>query len=161
MGLDMYLNKNTYVGAMFPEFSDVKGTVKISRRGVELPIKFERISHISEEVMYWRKANAIHQWFVDNVQDGIDNCQVSYVPFKKLEELLEIVTNLLVSKSPELAEKLLPPQAGFFFGGTEIDNWYWEDLQLTREGLTKIIEEEKTNQEKYKVYGDYYYHSSW
>lgn len=30
---------------------------------------------IAEDVGYWRKANAIHAWFVKNVQGGVDNCQ--------------------------------------------------------------------------------------
>ena len=30
--------------------------------------------YIAEQIGYWRKANAIHQWFVDNVQDGEDDC---------------------------------------------------------------------------------------
>ena len=28
-------------------------------------------------VAYWRKANAIHSWFVENCQDGVDECQYS------------------------------------------------------------------------------------
>lgn len=27
-----------------------------------------------DEVGYWRKANQIHNWFVENVQDGVDDC---------------------------------------------------------------------------------------
>ena len=26
------------------------------------------------EVGYWRKANQIHNWFVENIQNGIDDC---------------------------------------------------------------------------------------
>ena len=26
------------------------------------------------QIASWRKANAIHKWFVDNVQDGVDDC---------------------------------------------------------------------------------------
>ena len=25
-----------------------------------------------DQIASWRKANAIHKWFVDNVQDGVD-----------------------------------------------------------------------------------------
>lgn len=42
------------------------------------------------EVAYWRKANAIHAWFVDNVQDGIDECEESPVSREKLNELLSL-----------------------------------------------------------------------
>lgn len=31
-------------------------------------------SDIIQNVGYWRKANQIHRWFVDNVQDGDDDC---------------------------------------------------------------------------------------
>jgi hypothetical protein len=43
-----------------------------------------------QEVAYWRKANAIHRWFVYNVQNGIDECQLSPVTRQQLDELLEI-----------------------------------------------------------------------
>ena len=42
-----------------------------------------------EEVGYWRKANQIHKWFVDNVQDGVDDCG-EYKVTK--EQLIETVT---------------------------------------------------------------------
>lgn len=29
---------------------------------------------IMTEIAYWRKANHIHKWFVDNVQYGVDDC---------------------------------------------------------------------------------------
>ena len=40
------------------------------------------------KVAYWRKANAIHGWFVKNVQNGIDECQESVVTREQLNELL-------------------------------------------------------------------------
>jgi hypothetical protein len=45
---------------------------------------------ISEEVGYWRKANMIHNWFVEHVQDGIDDCRYhNEVTKETLEELLD------------------------------------------------------------------------
>jgi hypothetical protein len=50
--------------------------------------KFELVeSEVIEEVMYWRKANQIHKWFVDNVQDGVDDCKEYWVSEEKLQEL--------------------------------------------------------------------------
>ena len=46
-----------------------------------------------------------------------------------------IITN------PELAAKLLPTQSGFFFGGTDYDEYYMEDVKYTFELLPKIISE--------------------
>lgn len=40
-----------------------------------------------EDVGYWRKANQIHNWFVQNVQDGEDDCGIYEVTQSKLIEL--------------------------------------------------------------------------
>ena len=38
-----------------------------------VPIKFDRVCYIEESVGYWRKANAIHNWFVANCDKrGVD-----------------------------------------------------------------------------------------
>lgn len=42
------------------------------------------------EIGYWRKVNSIHNWFVQNVQDGIDERQESLVSKEDLERLLEV-----------------------------------------------------------------------
>lgn len=47
------------------------------------------------EVAYWRKANQIHKWFVDNVQNGIDKCQRSPVTRQQLSDLL-VVCNAVI-----------------------------------------------------------------
>lgn len=81
------------------------------------------------EIGYWRKANAIHKWFVDNVQDGIDNCQPHEFSTEILNDLKELCQEVLDDNSK--AEDLLPTQSGFFFGPTEYDEWYFSDLKDT------------------------------
>lgn len=83
------------------------------------------------EIGYWRKANAIHKWFVDNVQDGIDDCKNYFVDPSQLEELRELCQEVL--DNHEKAKELLPTQSGFFFGPTEYDEWYFNDLRDTIE----------------------------
>ena len=46
------------------------------------------------ELAYWRKFNALHKWFVDNVQDGNDDCGDYRLTKAKLEEILEILDDL-------------------------------------------------------------------
>ena len=83
------------------------------------------------EVGYWRKANQIHKWFVDNVQRGTDNCADYYLDKNTLKELKAICKEVL--KDPTKAEELLPAQEGFFFGSTEYDEWYFNNIQDTIE----------------------------
>ena len=62
MGLDMYLNKRTYIGAEY-EHRKVKGKIEITEGEEDKPIniQFNRVSEIIERVAYWRKANQIHK----------------------------------------------------------------------------------------------------
>ena len=104
-----------------------------------------------QNIAYWRKANHIHKWFVDNVQNGEDDCDSYEVTKEQLEELLEICiavrdASKLVNedgnkyiKNPSLAESLLPTQDGFFFGGTSYDEWYLYDIRYTIKELHKIL----------------------
>ncbi len=95
MGLDMYLTKRTYVGFNFEHRRGEGGAVPLMTTGSIEHIKPERVSQIDEQVGYWRKANAIHAWFVKNVQGGMDECQESEVSREQLEQLLRDVNDVL------------------------------------------------------------------
>lgn len=121
--------------------------------------------YILEEVAYWRKSNQIHNWFVQNVQDGYDDCQFHReVTEEDLISLLETCRYILKSVKtmsdgeivvPKSAKELLPTQGGFFFGGTEYDEWYVRDIEDTQRMLEEVLNE--TDFEKQMIY----YLSSW
>lgn len=131
---------------------DERHKIMVTRNGEQTHIKPERISYVVEEMGYWRKANAIHRWFVENVQDGDDRCQLSYVERKQLAKLLELVIEVL--NNPERSEELLPTQAGFFFGSTDYDGYYFEDLKATKKILKQVLKESADE-------GTFFYQSSW
>ena len=55
-------------------------------------------NEIMEQVGYWRKANHIHKWFVDNIQDGEDDCRYHREVRKTdLEELLRVCNEVIAS----------------------------------------------------------------
>lgn len=131
MGLDMYLH--AYIPLW--KASDNELPVKIGIDGYEFEIN--RYDIIKKEVAYWRKANAIHQWFVNECGDGIDECQDMFVTKEKLEELLELCERVLENKNK--ANELLPTQSGFFFGSLEYDEVYFYDIEYTKNVLIDII----------------------
>lgn len=138
------------------EHPEYNGTMK-DWCGVKTPAK-SLINFYSdkraEEVAYWRKANEIHAWFVKHIQDGEDDCDVHREVTKEdLQELLETVKT--VQKNPLMADELLPTRSGFFFGGTEYDRWYFEDLRSTVEQVEKVLAETDFENEAL------YYISSW
>lgn len=148
MGLDMYLYKKTFV---WPNSMRKDGESKFKLSGAK-NVKDERVRYIIEEVGYWRKANAIHRWFVENVQNGVDDCGDYIVSKDNLRDLLVLCHEVMKDKNK--AGELLPTQEGFFFGTTEYGEWYFNDIGLT----IKIIEEALRDSDEIE---QLYYHSSW
>jgi hypothetical protein len=154
MGLDMYLLKKTYVKAWDFQAAEDKTKVTVKKGGKPFPgIRPSRIMYVIEEVGYWRKFNALHNWFVKNVQDGVDDCGEYYVSKGKLEELL--MTLEAVNENPKVAADYLPPRSGFFFGNTDIDNYYKEEVKETIKLVKALIKEHE------EFSPSYYYQSSW
>lgn len=186
MGLDMYLEKRTYVKQWDHQSTEERHNVQVTKGGKPVAhIKPERVSGVVEEIMCWRKANHIHAWFVENVQGGEDDCGHYYVDEEKLKSLRDLCKIVLDStktidgeinngytvnaagekeyfKEPgkvveddTVAKSLLPTQSGFFFGNTDYDEYYIEDVRRTYEALNEILNDPE------EMHGDFYYHSSW
>lgn len=127
-------------------------------------------------VAYWRKANAIHDWFVQNVQNGEDDCGTYEVTRENLEELLyvcevvrdnsklvegkikngrtfkdgkwsDIIVDGKYIEDPSVATELLPTTSGFFFGSTDYNEWYLDDVIYTIDALTRVLRETDFNHE--------------
>ena len=151
MGLDMYLNKHTYVQQWQHIEEDKQYKVEVTKGGQPTHINPKKVKYIIEEAGYWRKANQIHQWFVDNVQKGVDDCGDYYVDTDDLEKLLDACEKVKADHS--LADTLLPSASGFFFGTTEYDEWYFNSIDNTIEILKEALADESDS--------SYYYSSSW
>jgi len=131
-----------------------------------------------QELGYWRKANAVHGWFVRECAYGEDECQEIFVSREHLLKLRSDCNNALanrenavpnnednviikqpVGSGQDLAqfiidnmkkeqEKIgttlvsddpLQPTAGFFFGSTEKDEWYYNDLLETLDIIDRAL----------------------
>lgn len=148
MGLDMYLYADKYVSRTDwtnhdyssgeqppanPVFDEIVSTLKADKL---VDNEYTGIT-VSIPVGYWRKANAIHSWIVENCAGGVDECQTIGISKSKAEELVSLCKQVIKDKS--LAGELLPPQAGFFFGSLDIDEWYINDLKHTVTVFEKVL----------------------
>lgn len=171
MGLDMYLEEEIYIGGEY-NHRNVTGTIDLYINNEPVKITPTEISTIIKQAAYWRKANAIHNWFVQEIQDGVDECQRSYVSKEKLTELvtlckesLEIIQNTTnyetTIETDWQGNKFeytiynvnlpLTPVSGFFFGSTKVDTWFVKDLEYTIEALTPLLDSNNS----------IYYQASW
>lgn len=212
MGLDMYLNKYPrYKDATADDFNMIENYLewKESNKnctfeewcgGDESKVRTDLIDFYKQkkytrhfdwdydtiftEIAYWRKANEIHNYFVEYVQHGVDDCGTYDVSKKQLEDLLykckEVERIAVLEKSKvvngytfengkeipmyedgevianaEEVSAILPTQGGFFFGSTDYDKYYMEDIKYTIDILEKILEETDFDTEAVC------YHSSW
>ena len=134
MGLDMYLTGRRRVYRYLDEDDHTalnnNSTLTAMAHGRE-------VQGLEIEVQYWRKANAVHKWFVDNVQGGQDDCQPYVVQPDDLRRLMRDCR--LVLDDQRLAGEVLPPTAGFFFGSTELNEWYWQDIEETWRVLDEVL----------------------
>jgi len=149
MGLDMYLTAKRYVSE-YNEPDKVIST-EIMRHFPELT-ELQTVQEISVRLGYWRKANAIHKWFVDHVQEGKDDCGNYYVSRDQLTALRDVCVR--VRDWPgKLAAEQLPTTSGFFFGCTDYDAGYLQDVNNTIQIIDSCL--------KLPGSWDFEYHSSW
>lgn len=149
MGLDMYLSAKRFM------WHDEEAIIdSVTQSFPDLP-EGVRAQEVIFEVGYWRKANHIHRWFVENVQDGKDDCGSYNVSAAKIDELLSVCKMVLDNR--QMADKYLPTQAGFFFGSTDYNEYYFEDIEKT----VQILERAKRLRESKEYAYELTYSSSW
>lgn len=142
MGLDMYLraeiSESNYEWERGESGDNEVFTSVINAIGAEnVYDQSNPFLEVSLSVGYWRKANAIHNWFVENVQDGEDNCHKYSVSKEQLKELVSLCIEVVNDHSK--AEKLLPTSEGFFFGSTDYNEFYFMELKRTASMLKVLI----------------------
>ena len=138
MGLDQYLTARKYVSSYFEQDKELKERLVTALGLTEAEYTTEFGFGIDIPKVYWRKANQIHAWFVENVQNGEDDCKDYDLATDQLIELRDLCRQVL--DNHDLAEELLPVSAGFFFGTYEYDEYYFGQLEHTATELTKIID---------------------
>lgn len=185
MGLDMYLSAKRFFWTD-EQSKDIrskkKGSVAFKIKSLFPEMKEDELDYVIFQVGYWRKANAIHQWFVENVQKGKDDCGTYDVSKEQLTELKKLCEQVIEKtklkegmiqngatfkdgkevpcmekgkyiENPKIAKELLPTTSGFFFGSTDYDEWYIDDLKNTVKIIDHCLKLSKD--------WDIEYHSSW
>ena len=95
---------------------------------------------------YFRKVNFLFAYY-QNIGKMVDE----YYAFTDKDDIDDIISRCeRVLKDHALANELLPTQSGFFFGSTDFDQWYFDDVKdclrqmkkyrkLLKEGVTGYV----------------------
>lgn len=97
MGLDMYLEAKRYLAPCDPRTEPMRRAIGAAigymptkeKPGQDASLM--EVSGVTVRVGYWRKFDALHQWFVSNVQEGVDDCRPAFVA---VDTLIELETQL-------------------------------------------------------------------
>ena len=157
MGLDSYIIATKYVNKTSNKTSPIcndydKVVSALGLSSDDWVSDFPTIT-VKLDIAYWRKANAIHAWFVDNCQNGVDECQHSDVSREQLQELVDLCKKVIAN--PAKASSLLETRGGFFFGSTNYDDYFFDDIRNTVTMLEKVLQNPKFADWSFE------YHASW
>ena len=86
----------------------------------------------AEEDAYFRKVNFVYAFFMPYLED-----ECCFVTRAQVEELIDRCKK--VKADHTLAPTLLPTQAGFFFGSTDYDEWYYRDIEDVIKQMTNLL----------------------
>lgn len=169
MGLDQYLYRSrTKFYRVDPEarYSHLpEGECKTSD-GIAIPPKNLGLmgsQEVTDMIGYLRKVNAVHGWIVRHLAEGVDDCQRIYLD---RESVVMLVADLHDAIDNPKTNTGLPPTPGFFFGSTERDDWYLDDMKDALAIFTWLLEVMEADEEKAARDGlvaeyQYWYQASW
>lgn len=88
------------------------------------------------DAAYFRKVNSIYAYFADRLDD--ETCVVTKAD---IIDIMNKATEVLSEHDEETSMKLLPTQGGFFFGSTDYDDWYYEDMITILKEFGKLLKD--------------------
>lgn len=95
-------------------------------------------TYYRESDAYFRKVNFLYKYFENKLED-----ECCFVTKSELEDVIDKCNKILSTRSErerlELAKTELPTRSGFFFGSTDYDKWYFEDLKDVRRQFKKLL----------------------
>ena len=150
MGLDMYMSADRFFSG--EEYTDERSQLTYRTIATAAGLTQNEIDTLRRKsvtvsigVGYWRKAHDIHGWFVDNVQDGNDNCAEYYVGRDTLGELRDSI-KLVLSDPDEYSKEF-----------TTNNDWDSDVEDVFRETLAWVEEWLPPKYDKF----DFKYQASW
>lgn len=93
-------------------------------------------SFTGHEDMYYRKVNSLYAYFADRLEN--EQCLVTRAD---VEDIIDRSSKVLLAHDVEVSAELLPTQSGFFFGSTQYDEYYYDDIAEVHRKFTKYLED--------------------
>ena len=102
MGLDIYLSKKTFIGAMF-HASGVDGIISLTKRGKQIPIKLQRVAYVIEDIYHGHKTHWLHSWLNRELPEVLGNAEEREIDGDVMDRLHRVCIEILAHRNiPDL-----------------------------------------------------------
>ena len=91
-----------------------------------------------ETSFYYRKVNFLRKWFEDNGMDIESDCDIYYIDIMDIIALKDDCETVL--ENPSYAKYVLPTTSGLFFGSTDYDEYYFNDVKKVLNDINEILD---------------------
>jgi hypothetical protein len=114
------------------------------QKGMLETCELEKVAYWADDIiesfshrfdMYYRKVNFLYAYFADRLEN--EQCLVTR---HDVEDIIDRANKVLLAHDDSVSMELLPTQCGFFFGSTDYDYWYYEDVAEVIESFTTYLE---------------------
>ena len=91
---------------------------------------------LDRKVGYLRKVNFIYRYFGNRIDTNTMECEVTK---EDLKDIIAKCKEVLEKEDEETSKNLLPTCSGFFFGSTDYDSYYYDDVKEVLELSTNLL----------------------
>ena len=104
MGLDIYISKKTFIGAMF-HASGVSGIISLTKRGKQIPIKLQRVAYVIEDIYHGSKTYWLHNWLNRELPEELMNAKECEISEDVMDRLHRVCNEILAHRNrPDFRE---------------------------------------------------------
>ena len=104
MGLDIYISKKTFIGAMF-HASGIGGIISLTKRGKQIPIKLQRVAYVIEDIYHGSKTHWLLDWLNRELPEELMNAKGCEISEDVMDRLHRVCVEVLAHRnSPDFRE---------------------------------------------------------
>ena len=98
MGLDIYLSKKTFIGAMFKSQA-ITGSISLFKRGKKIPVKLERLTYVIEDIFHGSKTHWLHNWLNTELPEYLGNAEDQEISEDLMDRLHQACIDVLAHRN--------------------------------------------------------------
>jgi len=98
MGLDIYLSKKTFIGAMFKSCG-ITGEIRLFKRGKKIPINLDRVSFVTEDIYHGRKTHWLLHWLEIELPESLGYAEDQEISNELMDRLHQTCVDVLAHRN--------------------------------------------------------------